>query len=102
MMVMGTMFLTIAIVNAFLDDQDTKAKGKKEETRKQWYWRKGKRGRGKGGTTKTGVFFMNFFSKLEGTYLGSIPNLRVLPMLARYLNCQVETDGSKSKCLEFT
>lgn len=52
MMVMGTMFLTIAIVNAFLDDQDTKAKGEKEETRKQWYRRKG---RGGGSTTKTGV-----------------------------------------------
>jgi len=58
-MVMGTMFLTIAIVNAFLDDQDTKAKGEKEETKKQWYRRKGKRGgggRGGDGTIKTRAF----------------------------------------------
>ncbi len=33
---MGTMFLTIVIVNAFLDDQDKKTKGEKEETQKQW------------------------------------------------------------------
>ncbi len=45
---------------------------------------------------------MIFFSKLQGAYLGSTSNLRVLPMLARYLNCQVETNGSKSRCLEFT
>jgi hypothetical protein len=54
MMVVGTMFLTIAIVNAFLDDQDTKAKGEKEETKKQWYRKKGKRGGGK-------FFYQPFF-----------------------------------------